>query len=69
MCKYYEQLLVRAVNTNMDGEISGFTAFIDADQNLIATGKLQVQAKIVPTALLKDINVDLSFDNPYNTNE
>lgn len=66
MCKYYEQLLVRAVNTNMEGEISGFTAYIDPNQDLISTNVLKVQAKVVPTALLKEINVDLSFDNPFN---
>ncbi len=68
MCKYYEQLLVRSINTNMDGEISGFTAYIDPAQDLITSGRLSIQAKIVPTALLKEINVDLSFENPFNTN-
>lgn len=66
VCKYYEQLLIRAVNTNMEGEISGFTAYIDSNQDLISTNVLKVQAKVVPTALLKEINVDLSFDNPFN---
>lgn len=69
MCKYYEQLLARAVATNMDGEISGFTAYIDPAQNLISTGSLKVQAKVVPTALLKEINVDLSFNNPFNAEQ
>lgn len=68
MCKYYEQLLIRAINTNMDGEISGFTAYIDPAQDLITTGRLNIQAKITPTALLKDIDVDLSFNNPFNNN-
>ena len=53
-------------NTNMEGEISGFTAYIDPNQDLISTNVLKVQAKVVPTALLKEINVDLSFDNPFN---
>ena len=66
MCKYYEQLLIRAINTNMDGEISGFTAYIDPAQDLITSGRLNIQAKVVPTALLKEINVDLSFENPFN---
>ena len=50
----------------MAGEISGFTAYIDPAQDLITTGRLSIQAKIVPTALLKEINVDLSFNNPFN---
>lgn len=66
MCKYYEQMLVRNINVNMEGEISGFTAYVDPKQDLISTNKLNIQAKVVPTALLKEINVDLSFNNPYN---
>ena len=69
MCKYYEQLIIRNINVNMEGEISGFTAFVDPKQDLISTNALKIQAKIVPTALLKEINVDLSFNNPYNKSE
>nr|DAO56098.1 MAG TPA: tail sheath protein [Caudoviricetes sp.] len=69
VCKSFEQSIIRSINTNMDGEISGFKAYINPDQNLISTGSLKVQCKIVPTALLKEIDVDLSFSNPYNTSE
>lgn len=69
ICKYYEQLLIRNVNVNMEGEISGFNAYVDPKQDLISTNVLKIQAKIVPTALLKEINVDLSFNNPYNKSE
>lgn len=69
MCKYYEQLIIRNINVNMEGEISGFTAYVDPAQDLISTNSLKIQAKIVPTALLKEINVDLSFNNPYNKSE
>ena len=68
MCKYYERLLTSAIETNMAEEVSGFTAYIDPAQNLITSGRLSVQAKVVPTALLKEINVDLSFENPFNSN-
>lgn len=53
----------------MEGEISGFNAYVDPKQDLISTNVLKIQAKIIPTALLKEINVDLSFNNPYNKNE
>lgn len=69
MCKYYEQAIIKAVNVNMEGEISGFSAYVDPKQDLISTNALKVQAKITPTALLRDINVDLSFNNPYNKSE
>ncbi|KAA6346436.1 hypothetical protein EZS27_006086 [termite gut metagenome] len=66
LCKAFEQYVVTGINTNMGTEISGFTAFINPDQDLITSGKLDVQCKIVPTALLKEIKVDLSFNNPAN---
>ena len=69
VCKSFEQSIIRSINTDMDGEISGFKAYINPAQNLISTGSLKVQCKIVPTALLKEIDVDLSFSNLYNTSE
>lgn len=67
LCKYYEQSIIRAVNTNMADEISGFTAYINPDQDLMTSGALHVQCKVIPTALLREIDVDLSFNNPYKT--
>lgn len=64
MCKAFEQYVVKAIQTNMSEEISGFTAYIDPDQDLITSGALAIQCTIVPTALLKEINVNLSFSNP-----
>lgn len=66
LCKSFEQSIIRAISTEMEGEISGFTAYINPKQDLITSGAFSVQAKIVPTALLKEINVDLSFTNPAN---
>lgn len=66
LCKAFEQSVIRAINTNMADEISGFTAFIDPKQDLITSGALRVQCKVIPTALIKEINVDLSFNNPSN---
>ena len=63
LCKAFEQNVIRAIGTNMSNEISGFSAFINPDQNLITSGSLKIQCKLVPTALLKEINVDLSFAN------
>ncbi|MFR9545350.1 MAG: DUF2586 family protein [Rikenellaceae bacterium] len=61
ICKYYEQLLSRAINTNMSDEISDLVIYVDPDQNIITTGALGVSCKIVPTGLITEINVDLSF--------
>jgi hypothetical protein len=67
LCKAFEQYIISGINTQMENQISGFTAYINPDQDLITSGALNVQCKIVPTALLKEIKVDLSFNNPANS--
>lgn len=64
MAKYYESLLAKNINSGMEGEMSGFNASIDPDQDLITTGKMDVMARITPTALLREIEVNLAFTNP-----
>lgn len=64
VCKSFEASIIRAVGTEMAGEISGFTAYIDPAQNVLATGRMDVTCKIVPLATLREINVNLSFNNP-----
>ena len=64
MAKYYESLLTKAVNSDMSEEVSGFTPTIDPDQDLITTKKLNVVARIVPTATMREIEVNLAFNNP-----
>jgi hypothetical protein len=46
------------------GEISGFEIFIDETQDVLATGVLEVQVKIRPTAYLNWIVINLSYANP-----
>lgn len=64
VCKGFEAAIERAVNTNMSGEISGFTAYIDPNQNILASGVMNVVCKIVPLATLREITVHLSLNNP-----
>lgn len=64
MAKYYESVLTKSINSNMVDEISGFTPAIDPDQELITTKKMNVVARIVPTATLREIEVNLAFTNP-----
>lgn len=64
VCKSFEAAIIRAVSTEMAGEISAFTAYIDPAQNVLANGRLEVACKIVPLATLREINVNLSLNNP-----
>lgn len=63
-CKYFESRINNAVNTLMAGEISGFRSFVNPEQNVLSTGKLTVAAAITPLGTLKEIVVDLGFENP-----
>lgn len=64
MAKYYESLLMKSLNSNMEGEMSGATITIDPEQDLITTKKMNVVARIIPTAILREIEVNLAFTNP-----
>lgn len=67
LCKSFEQSIIRSVGSQMANEISGFTAYVNPEQDLITNGTLNIECRIVPTALLKEINVNLSFNNPTNS--
>jgi hypothetical protein len=62
--KYFEQRIVNAISANMAGEISKFSVYIDPAQNVISTGKTKMKWKIVPRATNREIEGELSFDNP-----
>lgn len=64
VCKGFEAAIERAVNANMSGEVSGFTAYIDPAQDILANGVMNVACKIVLLATLREITVNLSLNNP-----
>ena len=64
LCKSYEASIVRAVTTQMAGEISSFSAYINPAQNILSNGQMDVQCDIVPKGVLRNINVSLSLKNP-----
>lgn len=48
-----------------DGEISGGQVIIPLDQNILSTSKLKGKIKIVPLAIMREIEWDISYDNPF----
>jgi hypothetical protein len=62
--KYLQSRISQAINTAMAGEISNFSVFIDPDQNIISTGKLQIVERIQPVGYNKYIVIQLGFSNP-----
>ena len=43
------------------GELSGFQATIDPDQNLLTTSQLQVVIKNVPVGVMRKVNIKIGF--------
>lgn len=66
LCKYFEGNIQNAIAANMRDEISAFSAYIDPQQNILATSRMNVVCKITPLGVLRDIYVTLGFDNPAN---
>lgn len=64
MCAYYEGLIDNAVAVAMEGEISAFTSYVDPAQNILSSSRMTVGCKITPRGILRDIIVNLGFENP-----
>ena len=61
---YYERLIDNAVAVAMQGEISDFTSYVDPAQNVLSTRRMTVSCRIRPRGMLRDIIVNLGFENP-----
>ena len=67
--KYLESKLENVLDQNMTnvGEISNVAAYIDPNQNVLSTDKLEVELRIVPVGYTKTISVKIGFTNPQTT--
>ena len=64
VCSSFESMIENAVASLMDGQISSFSAYVNPEQNVLSTSRLDIECSIVPLGVLKNINVLLSFSNP-----
>lgn len=64
VCVAFSSMIDNAIASTMGSQISSFSASIDSKQNVLSTGALAINCKIVPLATLQEINVMLAFDNP-----
>lgn len=64
--KYLEQKITNQLNLTMTAnrEVSAVSCFVDPNQNVISTNKVNVVLKIRPVGYASDIEVSLGFDNP-----
>jgi hypothetical protein len=66
MTGYYQAKVEAAIRTQMNTEVSDVIAFVDPNQDVLATDKLQMRLRVRPRGQVKYIDIDLSFDNPNN---
>lgn len=64
VCSSFESMIENAVAAQMDGQISSFKAYVNPEQNILSTSRLEIECSIVPLGVLKNINVLLAFSNP-----
>ena len=48
-----------------DGEIMGGRVVIPAGQNVLSTGKLRAQLRIVPVPIMREIELEIGLENPF----
>lgn len=63
-CKNFEGMIENAVNSTMGSQISSFSAYVNPAQNILSTCQLTVECKLRPLGVIRNIVVNLSFDNP-----
>lgn len=65
--KNYESILETAIGTQMAGEISDVSVYIDPNQNVLANDTINVEVSIIPRGLARFITVTLAYSNPFQT--
>lgn len=63
-CKNFESMIRNAVNSIMGDQISSFSAYVNPDQNILSTGKLIIDCTLRPLGVIRNIVVNLAFENP-----
>lgn len=65
----WEAQVNKAVKEEMlnNSELSGFTYFIDPEQNILSTSELNSEFELIPTGTARTIRANVSFSNPFNS--
>lgn len=62
--KNLEGAIETAIGTEMANEITGVDAYINPDQNILSTDRLDVELNIIPRGIARNIRVTLGYRNP-----
>lgn len=66
--KYFESKGDQAIRRmRQDSEISGYTVFVDPDQDVLGLSLLEVQFELTPTGTARTIKATIGFKNPFNS--
>jgi hypothetical protein len=66
--KNYQGMVETEIATQMAGEISGVSAFCDANQNVLTTDKIITKVSVIKTGTSRYLEVPLGFTNPFLNN-
>ncbi len=62
----FKNELETAISNGMRGEISSVKVVVNADQNVLATDRIEARLDIVPLGQVKTLSVGVNFSNPAN---
>jgi hypothetical protein len=60
-CKHYQALIETAIQQGMAGEIVNVSAYVDPNQDIIATSQLNIELNIQPFGINRTINITIGF--------
>lgn len=67
ICQYFEEKVENALDVMLqNGEVSGKSAYVDPNQNVISTSNVVVRISITPTGTAETITAYIGFNNPFN---
>ncbi len=61
---YLAGIIENAINGNMADEISGFSVYINPDQNVLSTSEIEIVLEITPFGYNRSLTVKLGLKNP-----
>lgn len=63
-CISFSSMLENSLTAGLSEQVSSVGVSIDTTQNILSTGTLEINCKIVPLGTLEKIDVNMSFSNP-----
>ena len=62
--KAFQNMIEESIELDMSGEISGVSAFVDPDQNVLSLDLIEIELNITPKTTNRNFDITLGFSNP-----